>query len=534
MSNFNKRFRHDRTIEEKLNILRYYEENPLMKKKDIAAHFNMKPQTLSDLIKNSDKIRAQNSEGSFLVNCKRKRLSTQPELDKALLIWFRQNSSRPEVRIDGSMLLQQANTFLKGLSVNAVTEKTVSMSWIDRWKKRHGVSRILKAGESGSVDIEIVRDWKEGKLQEILSTYRHDDIYNADETGLFWLLFPDNFLEFIEGAHHGAKQPKSRITVLVGANMTGTDKLPLLVIGKSKNPRAFKNVTVPMEYHSNKKAWMTSIVFENWLRNLDQRMECEKRKIALIIDYCPAHPKLELKNVDLIFLPPSTISHTQPMNSGIIRNLKLHYRHSLALRRLEAAKDDKLPITWNLLDALIALKSAWKRVKVQTVVNCFKRAGFVEEAQFSVESQVEVASINSVNPTSQEIVSFQNIWHGLKEIYGDCVPNDMNDYIAVDDKVETSSNLTDTPINQAVMDPVVEGENDTDEEEETENEITVEANPIPKLSDAYAAMRTLQHYGLGCSCPAMEDIVFQLEEILNDQSLKCLRQSKITDSFTAV
>ena len=533
MSNFNKRFRHERTIEEKLKILRYYEENPLMKKKDIAAHFNMKPQTLSDLIKNSDKIRAQRSEGSCLINFKRKRLSTQPELDKALLIWFRQNSCRPEVRIDGSMLLQQANTFLKGLSVDAATQQTVSMSWIDRWKKRHGVSRIIKAGESGGVDIEIVRDWKEGKLQGILSTYRHDDIYNADETGLFWLLLPDNSLGFTGGLHH-AEEPKSRITVLVGANMTGTDKLPLMVIGKSKNPRAFNNMTVPVEYHSNKKAWITSILFENWLRNLDKRMGCEKRKIALIVDDCPAHPKLELKNVNLIFLPSNTASHTQPMNSGIVRNLKLHYRHSLALWRLEAAKDDKSPFTWNLLDALITLKSAWKRVKVQTVVNCFKQAGFVKEAHCLVESQLEVASTNSVNLTSQEIISLQNIWHGLKEIYGDCVPNDLNDYIAVDDKIETSPNLTDTQINRVVMDPVVEGENDTDEEEENENQIIVEENPIPKLSDAYAAMRTLQRYGLGCSCPAMENIVFQLEEILNDRSLKCLRESKRTDFFTAV
>ena len=247
------------------------------------------------------------------------------------------------------------------------------MQWIDRWKKRHGVSRIIKAGESGGVDVEIVREWKDGKLQSILSTYQPNDIYNADETGLFWLLLPDNSLGFTGGSHHGAKQSKSRITVLVGANMTGTDKLPLLVIGKSKNPRAFRNMTVPVDYHANKKVWMTSILFENWLRNLDKRMGREKRKIAMIMDNCPAHLKVELGNVDLVFLPPNTTSHTQPMDSGIIRNLKLYYRHSLALRRLEAAEEDTPSFTWNLLDAVVALKSAWKRVKVQTVANCFKK-----------------------------------------------------------------------------------------------------------------------------------------------------------------
>ena len=61
-----------------------------------------------------------------------------------------------------------------------------------------------------------------------------------------------------------------------------------------------------------------------------------------------------------------------------------------------------------------------------------------------------------------------------------------------------------------------------------ENQIAVEENRIPKLSDAYAAMRTLHRYRID-----MKNIVFQLKEILNDQSLKCLRQSKITDFFTA-
>ena len=113
-----------------------------------------------------------------------------------------------------------------------------------------------------------------------------------------------------------------------------------------------------------------------------------------------------------------------------------------------------------------------------------------------VESQLEVLSTSFVNPTSQEIVSLQNIWHGLKEIHGDCVPNEMNDCIAVNDKIETSPNLNDTQIIQVVMDPIVEGENDTDEEEKNEKPITVEENPIPKLSDAYAAIRRLQDYGL--------------------------------------
>jgi hypothetical protein len=39
--------------------------------------------------------------------------------------------------------------------------------------------------------------------------------------------------------------------------MSGTEKLPLLVIGKSAKPRCFKNAKIPIDYKANKKAWMT-------------------------------------------------------------------------------------------------------------------------------------------------------------------------------------------------------------------------------------------------------------------------------------
>ncbi|VDO24896.1 unnamed protein product [Heligmosomoides polygyrus] len=39
--------------------------------------------------------------------------------------------------------------------------------------------------------------------------------------------------------------------------MSGTEKVPLLVIGKSRRPRCFKNVRLPVDYEGNQRAWMT-------------------------------------------------------------------------------------------------------------------------------------------------------------------------------------------------------------------------------------------------------------------------------------
>jgi hypothetical protein len=65
-------------------------------------------------------------------------------------------------------------------------------------------------------------------------------------------LFPDKTLEFKNVSCHSGKLSKDRLTTMVCANMSGSDKLPILVIGKSKNPRCFKNVK---SYQQN--SWLT-------------------------------------------------------------------------------------------------------------------------------------------------------------------------------------------------------------------------------------------------------------------------------------
>jgi len=71
---------------------------------------------------------------------------------------------------------------------------------------------------------------------------------------LFFKLLPEKTLEFKGVDCSGGKRSKERLTVMVCANMSGTEKIPILIIGKSANPRCFKNVkTLPTQYTSNKK-----------------------------------------------------------------------------------------------------------------------------------------------------------------------------------------------------------------------------------------------------------------------------------------
>ena len=77
------------------------------------------------------------------------------------------------------------------------------------------------------------------------------------------------------------KKSKVRLIGMAAASATG-EKLPMFLIWKSKNPRCFKNVKhLPCEYKSEKKRWMNSEVFEEWVHKLDRNFVQMIEKLLL-------------------------------------------------------------------------------------------------------------------------------------------------------------------------------------------------------------------------------------------------------------
>ena len=152
-----------------------------------------------------------------------------------------------------------------------------------------------------------------------------------DETGLFYRLEPDATLA--TGPVKGKKKNKERITVALCANATRMDKQKPLLIARTARPRCFGkdfDPNVYAIYRYNKKAWITSDLFTEWLENFERIMRSKKRKVLLLLDNATSHKIPEdLQNVRVHFLPPIMTSHLQPNDAGIIRNFKLYYRKGL-------------------------------------------------------------------------------------------------------------------------------------------------------------------------------------------------------------
>ncbi|XP_036325162.1 jerky protein homolog-like [Rhagoletis pomonella] len=141
-----------------------------------------------------------------------------------------------------------------------------SDGWLQGFKKRFGIRLLKISGEKLSSQPQLVDPFKailKAKIEEM--GLCHDQLYNADESGLFWKILPDkSYVSSAEKSAPGMKTEKQRITFLCCANASGNHKLKLLVIGKARNPRVFLNFNCPTEYTSSKSSWMTSTIFRDW------------------------------------------------------------------------------------------------------------------------------------------------------------------------------------------------------------------------------------------------------------------------------
>ena len=91
------------------------------------------------------------------------------------------------------------------------------------------------SGESKACTNEMVAPWEQTTLPTILPKYDLNQIYNANEFGLFYRPQPNNSLYLKNENCICGKHSKLHLTGLTAANTVG-EKLPLFATGKSKKP----------------------------------------------------------------------------------------------------------------------------------------------------------------------------------------------------------------------------------------------------------------------------------------------------------
>ncbi|CAF1614150.1 unnamed protein product [Rotaria magnacalcarata] len=141
--------------------------------------------------------------------------------DQQVYEWFAIQRSK-NIPVSGPLLQERARQIRQQLGGTAASDFKASNGWLEKFRIRHNIQHRIICGESAAVDPKTVDEWKK-RLPSIIEQYDPNDVYNADETGLFFKALPDRSLVMAKEACKGGKRSKERFTVLLCTNMTGTD-----------------------------------------------------------------------------------------------------------------------------------------------------------------------------------------------------------------------------------------------------------------------------------------------------------------------
>ncbi|GFW65928.1 tigger transposable element-derived protein 1 [Trichonephila clavipes] len=243
--------------------------------------------------------------------------------ERAIAIWIEEQVQR-RIPVSGYLIQQKALQFYKSMKQGERESATAD----------EGATKIFPE--------ELAKIIEDGD-------YSADQVFNADETGLYWKKLPNRtYIAKDEKTASGHKASKDRVTLLLCSNASADRMLKPLLINKSLRPRTLKGKDLkqlPVHWMANTKAWMTAAIFTEWFNNcfvpeVEAYMK-EKSldlKVLLIVDDTASHPQLEHLNVQLVFHPPNTTSLIQPLDQGIIATFKKYYiktTYKFILNKLE-------------------------------------------------------------------------------------------------------------------------------------------------------------------------------------------------------
>lgn len=408
---------------------------------------------------------------------KRARPPHWEDLEKCLFEWQLQIQQRGG-STSGELLCEKARDIWKSLpQYKDFPEPSFSHGWLCNFKKRWNIKQYNHFGEAGSVPAEAELEMV--SIRTIAGTYAEDDIYNMDETGLFWKMVPSRGLA--TAPQPGMRKDKSRISLVCCTNASGGDRFPLWFIGKHKTPRALRNVNVAGLggiWRWNKKAWMDSILMKEWLTAFYSHIGT--RAVLLTMDNLPAHTTgLQLAppppNIRILLLPANSTSRFQPLDQGIIQNLKVYYKKQWLRFLLEMFERQLNPMTQvTVLHAVRWCIRAWNNdILSLTICNCFYKSTLLEKQLPLPVEQPDLSVLYRQVQQAGNIADPMDISNFLNPVEETMSPDE-----------EDTSQLSPDQLLQRIVAGNIMGVDDVDEDDDEDVEIV-----IPTLAESLQALK---------------------------------------------
>lgn len=277
MSNKQKRL----NLEEKAEVLKRLSDG--VRANRVALDFGVSESAISQIKK--QKLQINDAISKSYQEAKKKTLhkAEYNDLENKVYDWFLVQRER-NCPVNGPLIRAKAKELFTKIYPNKKSDNFLaSDGWFRKFKRRYGLRFLKVCGEILSSDTSTITPFihqLRAKMTEMQLT--HAQLYNADETGLFFRMLPDRtYVSACEKTAPGRKIQKQRVTVLLCANADGSHKNTPLVIGKSAKPRCFNGFDNPLGYSNSRNAWMTSAIFHEWFHGTFVKEVCKIKKTIL-------------------------------------------------------------------------------------------------------------------------------------------------------------------------------------------------------------------------------------------------------------
>uniref|UniRef100_UPI00358F0D9F tigger transposable element-derived protein 1-like isoform X2 n=1 Tax=Myxine glutinosa TaxID=7769 RepID=UPI00358F0D9F len=373
---------------------------------DLAKQYDRSTSTICTILKQKESIKAITpAKGVKIIS--KLRTSVHEEMEKLLFVWLTEKQLAGDT-VTESIICEKARDIYgdlvqqtAGTSTDEASEESfkASRGWFDNFKKRTGIHSV-RHGEAASLDVKAAEDFIITFAELIKAEgYIPQQIFNCDETGLFWKKMPRRtYITAEEKSMPGHKPMKDRLTLALCANASGDCKIKPLLVYHSENPRAFKSHKILKEklqvmWRANAKAWVTRQFFVEWV-NLVFGPAIKKYLLEnnlplqalLVLDNAPAHPPNleddileEFKYIKVLYLPANTTPILQPMDQQVISNFKKLFTKHLFRRCFEDTESTNLTLRefwkdhYNIVTCLRIIDMAWQGVTRRTLNSAWKK-----------------------------------------------------------------------------------------------------------------------------------------------------------------
>uniref|UniRef100_A0A0A9XQY7 Tigger transposable element-derived protein 3 n=1 Tax=Lygus hesperus TaxID=30085 RepID=A0A0A9XQY7_LYGHE len=338
-------------------------------------------------------------------------MTDMERIEKELLVWYQANHHE---QVTWMQLMSKARELSKTFGSTFVPTDP----WMSKWKRK--ISHLLSKPKSDHPPmIAMVNcDDESATVLPALKDYHPDDIFNLDETALYYRAIPGY-----------APGNDDWVTVLFACNMSGTEKKKLTVVGKSEAPLFFGILALPLNYKHSSDGRMSQEILSKFLEEWNTQLELNKRNIALILDNCSLHLDIthKFERMNFFFVSNNSSNPSQPLNRGIITHTKTIFRKKLFSTVYKLVDDGKavndLVCKITVLDALYMLAEAWEEVPVKIIINAFAELVFPNLTQPVQEEEPE-EEIVRLNQLDDDLLNMGHSDEGRRECMEDELSNE--------------------------------------------------------------------------------------------------------------